>query len=64
MLNEINTILAEADLLVNEQQIAAAIAKIAEQINSQLADRNPLVLCDEWRLGLYGSVTPPTDHST
>jgi len=45
MLNEINTVLAEADLLVNEQQIAAAISKIAEQINSQLADRNPLVLC-------------------
>ena len=45
MLNEINTVLAEADLLVNEQQIAAAIAKIAEQINSLLADCNPLVLC-------------------
>ncbi len=45
MLNEINTVLAEADLLVNEQQIAAAITKIAEQINSQLANCNPLVLC-------------------
>jgi hypoxanthine phosphoribosyltransferase len=45
MLNEINAILADADLLVNEQQIALAITDIAEQINSLLADSNPLVLC-------------------
>jgi len=45
MLKEINAILADADLLVNEQQIAVAITQIAEKINSVLADRNPLVLC-------------------
>ena len=45
MLKEINAIQAHADLLVNEQQIAVAIEHIAEQINSLLADRNPLVLC-------------------
>lgn len=45
MLKEINAILADADLLVNEQQIAVAITQIAEKINSLLADRNPLVLC-------------------
>ena len=45
MLNEIKAVLADADLLVNEQQIAAAITQIAEQINILLADSNPLVLC-------------------
>ena len=45
MLKEINAILADADLLVNEQQIVIAITQIAEKINSLLADRNPLVLC-------------------
>lgn len=45
MLKEINAILADADLLVNEQQIAVAITQIAEKINSVLADRNLLVLC-------------------
>jgi hypoxanthine phosphoribosyltransferase len=44
MLKEINAVLAEADLLANEQQIAIAITQIAEQINTLLADRNPLVL--------------------
>ena len=45
MLKEINAILADADLLVNEQQIAAAITQIAGQINILLANSNPLVLC-------------------
>ena len=45
MLKEIKAVLADADLLVNEQQIAAAITQIAEQINILLADSNPLVLC-------------------
>jgi len=45
MLEEINNVLADADLLVNEQEIAAAITQIAEQINSKLADSNPLLLC-------------------
>jgi len=45
MLKEINSVLADAELLVNEQEIAAAITQIAEQINNKLADSNPLVLC-------------------
>jgi hypoxanthine phosphoribosyltransferase len=45
MLKEISTVLADADLLANEQQIAVAITQIAEQINNLLADRNPLLLC-------------------
>ena len=45
MLKEINSVLADAELLVNEQEIAAAITQIAEQINTKLADSNPLVLC-------------------
>ena len=45
MLKEINTVQTEAELLVNEQQIAIAITQIAEQINGLLVDRNPLVLC-------------------
>ena len=45
MLKEINSVLADAELLVNEQEIAAAITQIAEQINSKLADSNPLLLC-------------------
>jgi hypoxanthine phosphoribosyltransferase len=45
MLKEINAVLADADLLVNEQQIAAAITQIAGQINVLLVDSNPLVLC-------------------
>ena len=38
MLKEINTVQTEADLLVNEQQIAIAITQIAEQINGLLVD--------------------------
>jgi len=45
MLKEISVVLADADLLVNEQQIAVAITQIAGQINILLADSNPLVLC-------------------
>jgi hypoxanthine phosphoribosyltransferase len=45
MFKEISAVLADADLLVNEQQIAVAITQIAGQINILLADSNPLVLC-------------------
>jgi hypoxanthine phosphoribosyltransferase len=45
MIKEISAVLADADLLVNEQQIAVAITQIAGQINIMLADSNPLVLC-------------------
>jgi hypoxanthine phosphoribosyltransferase len=45
MLKEIKHVQATADLLYNEQQVEAAIDKIAQEINTLLADRNPLLLC-------------------
>jgi hypoxanthine phosphoribosyltransferase len=45
MLNEIKKIQETADLLYNEQQVEAALDKMAEQINELLADLNPLILC-------------------
>jgi len=45
MLEEIKHIQATADLLHSEQEIEAAIDKMAQQINVALADRNPLLLC-------------------
>jgi hypoxanthine phosphoribosyltransferase len=45
MLEEIKHVQATADLLHSEQEIEAAIDKMAQQINITLADRNPLLLC-------------------
>jgi hypoxanthine phosphoribosyltransferase len=45
MLNEIKKIQETADLLYNEQQVEAALDKMAKQINELLADLNPLILC-------------------
>lgn len=45
MLEEINRVRATADLLHSEQEVEAAIDKIAQQINIAFANRNPLVLC-------------------
>ena len=45
MLNEINTVQKNADLLVSEIEVEAAIDKMAEQINLMLGDRNPVMLC-------------------
>ncbi len=45
MLKEIKHIQETADLLYSEQQVEAALDKIAEQINTALADLNPLILC-------------------
>lgn len=45
MLEEINRVRETADLLHSEQEVEAAIEKIAQEINIALADRNPLVLC-------------------
>lgn len=45
MLEEINHVQATADLLYSEQQVEAAIDKMAQQINIALAGRNPLLLC-------------------
>lgn len=45
MLKEIKHIQAAADLLYSEKEVEAALDTMAEQINSLLADRNPLLLC-------------------
>jgi hypoxanthine phosphoribosyltransferase len=45
MLKEIKYIQETADLLYSEQQVEAALDKMAEQINTALADLNPLILC-------------------
>ncbi len=45
MLEEIKHVQASADLLHSEQQVEAAIDKMAQEINIALADRNPLLLC-------------------
>jgi hypoxanthine phosphoribosyltransferase len=45
MLNEIKRIQSTADLLYSESQLEAALDNMAAQINLQLADSNPLVLC-------------------
>lgn len=45
MLEEINRVRATADLLHSEQEVEAAIDKIAQEINIAFTDRNPLVLC-------------------
>jgi hypoxanthine phosphoribosyltransferase len=45
MLNEIKTIQETADLLFSEQEVEAALDKIAGQINHQLTELNPLLLC-------------------
>ncbi len=40
-----NEVLAEADLLISEEQIQKALASMASQIDSELADEYPLLLC-------------------
>ncbi|MDO9047538.1 MAG: hypoxanthine-guanine phosphoribosyltransferase [Methylobacter sp.] len=45
MLEEIKHVQATADLLHSEQEVEAAIDKMAQEINIALADRNPLLLC-------------------
>jgi len=45
MLEEIKHVQTTADLLHSEQEVEAAIDKIAREINIALADRNPLLLC-------------------
>ena len=44
-LKEIEHIQATADLLYSEEQVEAALDRMAEQINSALAGCNPLFLC-------------------
>ncbi len=45
MLKEIQQVQASADLLYNEQDVDAALNRMAETINNVLAEHNPLVLC-------------------
>ncbi len=45
MLNEINQVKQSAILLHDEQAVEMALDKMAADINRQLADKNPLVLC-------------------
>ena len=43
--SEANTVLSEADLLVGESDVSAAIARMANEITGQLKDANPVLLC-------------------
>jgi hypoxanthine phosphoribosyltransferase len=45
MLEEIKQVQATADLLHGEQDVEAAIDKMAQEINTALAERAPLLLC-------------------
>ena len=45
MIKEIERVQATADLLYSEQEVEAAIHKMACAINTTLADCNPLLLC-------------------
>ncbi|MFO8141515.1 MAG: hypoxanthine-guanine phosphoribosyltransferase [Marinobacter sp.] len=42
---EMNQVMAEADCLVNEQQVNIAIDSLAAAITDRLEDRNPLLFC-------------------
>ncbi|MBE0485866.1 hypoxanthine-guanine phosphoribosyltransferase [Marinobacter sp.] len=42
---EMNQIMAEADCLVNEQQVSSAIDVLAHAITDRLKDSNPLLFC-------------------
>ncbi|MDP3009418.1 MAG: hypoxanthine-guanine phosphoribosyltransferase [Methylococcales bacterium] len=45
MLNELQQMLDNAEMLYDEQAVEAALDNMAADINSKLADSNPLVLC-------------------
>jgi len=45
MLNEIQQVKESADLLFGEQEVEAALDRMAEQINQKLAGTNPVFLC-------------------
>ena len=42
---EMNQVMADADCLVNEQQVHAAIDSMAQSITERLRDSNPLLFC-------------------
>jgi hypoxanthine phosphoribosyltransferase len=43
--NEANKVLSEADLLVGQADVAAAIGRLAVEITAQLKEANPVLLC-------------------
>jgi hypoxanthine phosphoribosyltransferase len=45
MLNEIKQVAETAELLYSQEQVEAAIHKMAAEINFVLADKNPIILC-------------------
>jgi len=44
-IDEINTVLAEADLLVSGTDVEAAIRRMAEEITIQLRESDPVLIC-------------------
>lgn len=44
-IDEVNRILAEADLLATQDEVQRAIGRMAAEITERLHDRRPLVLC-------------------
>ncbi len=44
-IDEVNRILAEADLLATQDEVQRAIGRMATEITERLHDRRPLVLC-------------------
>ena len=44
-LEHIQQVMAEADILFTEQEVEAAIDRVAQQINQELFDSNPIVFC-------------------
>jgi hypoxanthine phosphoribosyltransferase len=44
-LAHIRQVMAEADCLYTDAQVEAAISQVAEAINGELAERNPVVFC-------------------
>ncbi len=43
--SEAKTVFSEADLLVRESEVTAAIGRMASEITGQLKDANPVLLC-------------------
>ncbi|MCO4786000.1 MAG: hypoxanthine-guanine phosphoribosyltransferase [Marinomonas atlantica] len=44
-IDELNSILDEADCLINETQLSEALDKMAQQISADLSDKMPIVIC-------------------
>lgn len=44
-INEIETVLAEAELLYTAAEVDTAITRMAEEITAVLANKNPVILC-------------------